>query len=354
MKLLFLTQVLDRQDAILGFVPRWIEGMARHVEALRVIALELGDLSGLPANVDAREVGRKGRLVRWLRYQRFLREAFERDGFDTVLGHMVPRYTLLADRRARAAGAAHFLWYTHGGVDARLRKAERLVDAVFTASAESFRIESAKKIVTGHGIDVAHFDSGERAPERPARLLAVGRLTPAKDALTTVAALELLVGKGRDVHLDWVGGGLHANDGEYRARVQSAITAAGLDARVHLHGSVPYLEMPEHYARSTLLLSASRTGSVDKVVLEAMAARRPVVTSNESFPELLRPLGAEAGELCFPAGDAGALAARVEALLQRGDDERLALGSRLRRIVAEHHEVDDLMRRLVQRMGQRP
>ena len=30
MRLLFLTQVLDRGDAVLGFVPRWIEGFAKH------------------------------------------------------------------------------------------------------------------------------------------------------------------------------------------------------------------------------------------------------------------------------------------------------------------------------------
>ena len=33
--LLFLTQVLDRDDAVLGFVSRWVAGLAEQVEVLR-------------------------------------------------------------------------------------------------------------------------------------------------------------------------------------------------------------------------------------------------------------------------------------------------------------------------------
>ena len=72
MKLLFLTQVLDSRDAVLGFVSRWVRGLAAHVEQVRVIALEVGDTSDLPENVDWRELGRHGRVGRFLRYKRFL------------------------------------------------------------------------------------------------------------------------------------------------------------------------------------------------------------------------------------------------------------------------------------------
>ena len=67
MKLLFLTQVLDEGDAVLGFVPRWIQGLARNCERVRVIALEKGETSSLPPNVDVRVVGRSGTISRWFR-----------------------------------------------------------------------------------------------------------------------------------------------------------------------------------------------------------------------------------------------------------------------------------------------
>ena len=101
MRLLFITQTLDRQDAVLGFVPRWIDGLAARVERVRVIALSIGDLSGLASNVDVRVVGRKGTLLRYLRFRAFLREAFVKDHFDTLLAHMIPRYSIQAAGQAR-------------------------------------------------------------------------------------------------------------------------------------------------------------------------------------------------------------------------------------------------------------
>ncbi len=357
MKLLFLTQVLDANDAVLGFVSRWIAGFARHAERVRVVALEVGDVADLPSNVDVRVIGRRGTLMRWLRYRRCLDEALRKDGFDVVLAHMVPRYALVAAGPAHRHGARVFLWYTHKGVDARLRRAERCVEAIFTASPESLRLDTPKKVVTGHGIDLEHFApvAGPRGePAAPARILSVGRLTPAKDPLTILDALARLVAAGRDVHLDLVGGGLAPGDGPFGDGVRARVAALGLGPRVAMHGARPYREVPELYRRATLLVNASLTGSVDKVVLEAMACERPVLTCNESFEHVFRSLGADAERLVFAPGDGAGLAARISALLDSGAAERAALGTRLRRIVAAEHEVDALMARLVDVMAGNP
>ncbi len=353
MKLLFLTQILDRGDAVLGFVPRWIEGLAKHCERVRVMALEVGDISGLPAHVDVREIGRKGWLGRYLRNRRFLKEALGEDGFDAVLAHMVPRYSLLAHGIASKSGAAEFLWYTHGAVDARLERAVRVVDGVFTASEESLRLDTPKKIVTGHGVDIEHFAARGADPVRPIRILEVGRLTPAKDPLTVIAAVGILVSRGFDVHLDLVGAGLVSSDDSYRRRVAEQIEVGALRERVKLHGAVPYRDIVPLYRDATLLVSASRTGSVDKVVLEAMACSRPVVTCNDAFPRLFRELGADGGKLLFEPGSAASLAERIEGLLRLRQPERAALGERLRALVARDHEVDALMGRLVEHMRSR-
>jgi glycosyltransferase involved in cell wall biosynthesis len=349
-RLLFLTQVFDREDAVLGFVARWIEGLARECERVRVIALSVGDVGGLPSNVDAREVGRRGVIGRWLRYRRFLGEAFD-EGFDAVLAHMVPRYALVAARPARRARARLFLWYTHGGVDARLCRAERAVEKIFTASPESLRLETEKRVVTGHGIDLAHFASHGRAPAAPPRLLSVGRLTPAKDPLTAIEALALLREGGLDVALDLVGGTLAQGDPAYRERVRQRLAGSALEPHVVLHGDVPYREVARCFHAATLVLNPSATGSLDKVVLEGMAAARPVLSCNEGFPALVAELGSEGRALCFARGDARDLAERCADWLGRSADERAALGQRLAAIVARDHEVDRLMARLVREMG---
>jgi glycosyltransferase involved in cell wall biosynthesis len=351
-RLVFLTQVFDAGDAVLGFVPRWIEGLARRVERVRVVALEVGDSSGLPANVDVRAIGRRGTLSRWLRYKRVLREAVAGEGFDAVLAHMVPRYLLVAERPARARGAGLYLWYTHGGVDARLRRAVRAADKVFTASEASLRLEAPNKVVTGHGIDLEHFARGGEAPATPPRVLCVGRLTPAKDPLTLLAAAAILRSRGLELAVDLVGGALAPGDEAYLGSVREQIELGGLNGCVQLHGPVPYREIPALYRRASLLASPSRTGSVDKVVLEAMACERPAVTCNEAFAPLFAELGErDAQRLQFRPGSAGDLAERLQALLAAPQAERDALGARSRALVAEHHEVEQLCERLVREMG---
>ena len=351
MKLLFLTQVLDEDDAVLGFVPRWVAGLALRCERVRVVALEAGRLERLPGNVDVRVVGRRGRLLRWMRYRAFLREALAKDGFDAVLAHMVPRYALLAHGPARRAGARTFLWYTHAGVDGRLLRAIDAVEKVFTASFESLRVDTEKRVVTGHGIDLGHFEHRGERNGGPPRILSVGRMTPSKDPLTVLGAVAELVRRGRDVRLDLVGGGLTVKDETYAQEVAKRIADLGLMERVERPGEVPYRDIPAWYRRASVVVNASSTGSIDKVVLEAWASRRIVLSCNEAVPPLCRELGPDARWMAFERGDARGLADGIERVLDLPAGRAEELGRRLSAIVARDHEVDALMARLVREMG---
>lgn len=354
MKLVFVTQVLDRRDAVLGFVHRWVRGLADAAEAVRVVALEVGDTTGLPGNVSFTQIGRRGAIGRFLRYRRALKSAFGSDGFDGLLTHMVPRYSTLAAAYAR--GVPHFLWYTHKGVDRRLLRALEVVDGAFTASEESLRVDSPKKIVTGHGIDADHFDVGtSSAGEGSIRLLSVGRLTPAKDPMTVVEAVDDLRRDGRDVTLTWAGAALAPGDDEYGDMLKRAIDGRDLAGAVNFVGEVGYPDVPALYRDCDVFVNASRTGSVDKVVLEAMAARRSFVSCNESIPPLLRAAlgaGASRDAYRFEPGDSRALARSIESWADMVPDRRAACVERLAQYVREHHDVDRLMQRLVAHMSE--
>ena len=360
MKLLFLTQVLDRDDGVLGFVVRWIEEFAKHTNAVRVVALEVGNTAGLPANVDWVEIGRKGRILRYFHYQRTLRAAFD-EGFDVVLAHMVPRYALVAHKPAGRAGARLYLWYTHKGVDARLRRAVPLVLKTFTASDESLRVETPTRVVTGHGIDTDHFELAAPEWRAPFRILSVGRLTPAKDPLTVIRALRLVLDAGFQAQVDWVGGGLTSADVGFADEVQSAIAQASVADHFHLRGEIPYSAVTSFFETANVLVNASHTGSVDKVVLEAMAARRAVLSCNESFPPIFAGLDDPAafGEraalgrsawLMFEKGNAEDLAGKLGALLGQPPAVLQQLGEDLRTIVVRDHGVENLCARLIREM----
>lgn len=334
---------------MLGFVAGWIRELAARCDTVQVICLEAGDLSQRPPNVQVRVLGRHGYLRRWWRWRRYMNEAFAA-GCTHVLAHMVPRYATWAVRPARKAKAKVCLWYTHAGVDRRLVDACAKVDLVFTASHESLRVVTPNKVVTGHGIDTQHFRATHAPAQSPRRILSVGRLTPSKDPLVIVDALALLVKAGTPVHLDLVGAGLVDADAAYRELVLQRIAQHRLEGHVTLHGSVPWLQVPAYFERASVVINASHTGSIDKVVLESMAMQRPVVSCNEAVPPLLQALGARASALAFVAGDAASLARQVHALLQLPVADYAALGAELRTIVERDHEVGALMQRLVQRM----
>ena len=353
MKLLFLTQVLDLQHGVLGFVVRWVAEFAKHTDSVRVVALEVGDTTGLPDNVDWIEIGREGRFGRYFKYKSALNKSLGRDGYDAVLAHMVPRYALVAAGPAKRHGARLYMWYTHKGVDARLIKAVPKTLKTFSASEESLRVEGNNRVITGHGIDTDHFDLDAPDFTNPLRILSVGRLTPAKDPLCVLRGIRHLLDQGHEIALDWVGGGLTKSDEGFSGEVRREITKLELTDHVTLHGEVPYAAVDQLFQAADFLVNASHTGSVDKVVLEAMAARRPAISCNDSFPVIFDALPESTGQsqaFFFPAGDAVALAARLSALIERGPMQLTQIGKHLRELVVKEHGVEALCERLIRDM----
>src|SRR3989338_2848671 len=58
LKLLIITQKVDKNDHILGFFHRWLEEFAKNTEKLTVICLEKGEYN-LPENVKVLPLGKK-------------------------------------------------------------------------------------------------------------------------------------------------------------------------------------------------------------------------------------------------------------------------------------------------------
>lgn len=66
----------------------------------------------------------------------------------------------------------------------------------------------------------------------------------------------------------------------YGKRVRAEIAALGLKEHVLLVGSVPYADLPAVYAHSRLNIFASECENCPNILLEAMAAGRPLLCSN--------------------------------------------------------------------------
>jgi glycosyltransferase involved in cell wall biosynthesis len=130
-----------------------------------------------------------------------------------------------------------------------------------------------------------------------------------------------------------VGSTLFGLEADYPGRLRGLIQELGLEAVVHLPGWLPDAELRALHAHATCLCYAEVTSPFSLVILEAMAAGRPVVATRTDGSQLLVEEGTTG--LLVPPCDPEALARALEEILT--DPERAArLGAAGKRRQAEH------------------
>lgn len=290
MRLLIVTQAVDKQDPVLGFFHSWLEEFAKHTEQLTVCALRVGEYE-LPANVTVVPLRPKGKN-RILTIFIFLRELWvRRNTYDKVFVHMNTEYVLLGGLIWKLLGKRVVLWYTHKHVGLRLRIAELLVHHILTASKESLRLASKKVMVMGHGIAMPEIIRPASAPGSVLHIVTVGRIAPAKRIRELVRALGVLYKRNIPFTASIVGVPATAVDQEYAKELMHELAEAPYKAHVKFIGAVRHEDLPQVLATADVFVNLSLTGSLDKAVLEALIMRVPVVSTNEAFESLLRPQG---------------------------------------------------------------
>ncbi len=347
MRLLICTQKVDKNDDVLGFFHDWVGEFARQATAVTVLALEVGAYD-LPANVRVFSLGKEKRPSRLLYIFNFYRIIWrERKNYDAVFVHMNPEYVVLGGILWKALGKRIALWYTHKSVNTTLRLAAHGADAVFTASPESFRLPTKKLHIMGHGIDAARWGALPRHRDDKFYILTIGRLSRTKGYTTFLEALKLLKESGKIFEALIVGGPVTPDDERYVSELTEEIRRRGLWGIVYSVGAVAHHDIGQYLAKADLFVNMSATGSLDKAVLEAMAAKIPVLTSNEG----LATVPAKQKDTCmFTPGDAKEFAAKMTTLMDMSDAERTQLGEELRAIVTQDHALPALIKRILARL----
>jgi glycosyltransferase involved in cell wall biosynthesis len=340
MKLLIITQKVDRNDPVLGFFHRWIVEFAKHCEEVTAICLMKG-VYELPANVRVISLGKEEGESRPKYLRRFYGAIWrERSRYDAVFVHMNQVYVILGSLIWKLLGKRVFLWYTHTSVTLSLRIAVALVNRALTASKESLRIWSKKVTVLGHGIDTAIFSPENKQLIDSMSIVTVGRISPVKRYEILIDAFSELRNE-ISMYLDIAGAPATESDREYLASLRALAKERGVSDRVRFKGAVRHDEIPALLRASDIFVNMSRTGSIDKAVLEAMSCGIPAVTSNVAFKEILSPYG-----LFFKDGDVHELARILGSLV--GSRETLPeLGAELRSLVLQNHDLSRLVPKIL-------
>jgi phosphatidyl-myo-inositol alpha-mannosyltransferase len=181
-----------------------------------------------------------------------------------------------------------------------------------------------------NGIDVGRFAAAGRRPDifesGRRHVLYVGRLEPRKGVGFLLRAMVDVQRAHPDVRLIVGGAG---PDREHLMRLAGEI---GIDAR--FAGAIPEPELPGYFRAADVVCSPALRGeSFGIVLLEAMAAGRPVVASRiEGYEELVAGRGC--ARLVAP-GDASALARDIVDLFQN-DEARARLCAAGIAVAREH------------------
>lgn len=345
MRLLILTQKVDRNDHnTLGFFHRWIEEFAKHCEQVTVVALGVGEYD-LPQNVHVFSLGKESGASRFKYIFNFYRLIWrERKNYDAVFVHMNQVYVLMGGLLWKAWKKKFGLWYAHKNVGLGLRVAEKLADMIFTASRESFRLRSDKMHIVGHGIDTEAFKPSRKEAGEMFTVVTTGRVSPVKDYQTLINAIESLARENIFVHVDIVGGPATTDDVKYFDRMQALVQERKLSSLISFRGSVSSKNVPDFLKKADLFVNMSGTGSLDKVVLEAMASGVPVITSNEAFIDVL---GSNTNMLMFVPKDAYDLAEKIKGIMALDAVKKEELTNHLRNVILEKHNIEVLIPRIL-------
>lgn len=160
------------------------------------------------------------------------------------------------------------------------------------------------------GVDPADFKSNgadERSAEAQ-RLLFVGRLAAVK-------GLPILLDAVARLTLGWPAIKLTvAGDGPDREKLKAQSQRLGIEANVEFSGYQSQQQVRELLGRSDVFVMASFAEGVPVVLMEAMAARVPVVATRiAGIPELVED---GVSGLLVPPGDPAALAEKIDRLLR--------------------------------------
>ena len=273
MKLLIITQKVDKNDPILGFFHRWVEEFAKNFEKITVICLENGEYH-LPTNVKVLSLGKeegKSKIKYVFKFYKYIWQ--ERKNYDSVFVHMNQEYVLLGWKFWKLWGKKIFLWRNHAKGSWMTRLAVFFSNKVFCTSPQSYTAKFKKTKIMPVGIDTDFFEPDPSVVRKPNSVLLLGRISPVKKVLEFVNWA-----KSKDLEAT-IAGPILAEDKEYGELVLKSLTP-----KIKYIGPVTQEEARRLYQSHEIYANFTPAGSMDKTIIEAAACEVKLEVRN---PDLI-------------------------------------------------------------------
>jgi colanic acid/amylovoran biosynthesis glycosyltransferase len=307
------------------------------------LALHMGRRAERPLLVHLVYLAEACRIVPWLRAE----------GVDHVHAHFGTNSAEVA-MLVRALGGPPWSFTIHGPKEydnvELIRLADKVGHCAFVVAITSYGRSQLYRLVEHRhwskvnvihcGLEPAFFASIESPIPTTRRLVCVGRICEQKGQLLLMKAALELSAQGAAFELVLVG------DGEMRAEIEALIERYRLQDKVRITGRVSSEQLHNEIISARALVLPSFAEGLPMVIMEAMALRRPVIsTFVAGIPELVHP--GEHGWL-VPAGDVDALSQAMQECLDAPVGTLALMGEAAQKRVLARHSVDTQAEKLAQ------
>lgn len=281
MKLLLITQKVDIQDPVLGFMHRWITEFAKQFEHIQVVCLYEGQHS-LPRNVTVHSLGKETGESKRKYISRLYSYAYTlRKEYDAVLVHMNPEYIVLLGLFFKFIRKNVYLWYNHEKGGILLSIASLFTRSIFHTSPYAVSSRFKQSIRMPAGIDTTLF-SPKEVQKIPQSVYFQGRIAPAKNVHILIEAFTRLFHTGVLKRLTLVG----PEDTSYTASIRETYTSLIDTGSLVFLGSRQNEETPDLYSSHSVSVNLTADGNYDKTVLESLACNTPVIVASKAFSNI--------------------------------------------------------------------
>lgn len=339
MRLLILTQKVDKNDDLLGFFHTWLFQFAARFDRITVICLSKG-IYDLPDNVSVYSLGKEEGVSKIRYIIRFFRYIVKlRKEYDTVFVHMNPEYVVLGGLLWCLWGKRILMWYNHPQGNFYIRCARFMSFRVLHTSPFAFASRFKNALQMPVGIPMESFRKDKATKRKVRTFLSLGRISPIKKVDLILEAAQVLHKQQTRFVVSIYGQPTNESDRQYEKILKTKYQELLQIGVVSLCGGVPNYKTKDVYSQHEIFVNVTPSGSFDKAILEAMASELVVVTSNQSLcgilPDALLP----------KEGDVESLAESMRYALTLSPDEKEQYGKFAREYVLREHSLEVLVGR---------
>lgn len=333
MKLLIVTQSVDRNNPILGFFHRWIEEFAKTAESVTVICLEKGEFS-LPPNTKVLSLGKEVGQSRLKYIFNFFRYIWsERREYDVVFVHMNQEYIIMGSFIWKLLGKKISMWRNHYFGCIKTQLACLFCDKIFCTSRYSYVAKFSKAKIMPVGIDHKIFSNLRYCRDKNT-ILFLGRITPAKKPHLLIQALKMVMDEGYGFRALFIGK-VYNEDVGYFNSLEKMVLDLGLTKHVSFGGEVSNLDAVNVYNSNNIFVNLSGSGMYDKTIFESiLCGMIPLVLSKD--------FGREFGEF-FVFGDLADLSRKIISIIAMREGDLDDMKTKLRTGVLKRHTLTMLI-----------